>query len=111
MCVNIYRWLASTQDPKLEDVFAKAAARRAKALATGPGAAGTPLKPKSAVETPLKQGQLKRATKGTPTQVSTPTPTPGQKHMKVATSPTDPKLKLELTFPVESVSTEAPAGP
>ena len=97
-------------------MFAKAAARRARALAAGPPAAGTPLKHKEAsVETPLKQGQVKRSTKGTPVPglASTPTPTPGQKHLKVSSSPNpaDPKLKLELAYPVESVSTEAPTGP
>ena len=96
-----------TQDPKLDDLFAKAAARRARALASGPT---TPLKSGAAAsETPVRQ--MKRATKGTPTQVSTPTPTPGQKHMRVATSPPDTKLKVELTYPTtESVSTATPGG-
>ena len=104
----------------MDNLFKQAAERRSKALAEGalrraaPISAGsTPVKTDGsggvAVQTPLKN-QGKRATKSTPTQAATPTPTPGLKHMKMS-SPADGKLKMELAYPEESVSTEAPQGP
>ena len=106
----------------MDNLFKKAAERRSKALAEGPlrraaplSAGSTPVKTMTdasggvAVQTPLKN-QGKRATKSTPTQAATPTPTPGQKHLKMS-SPADDKLKMELAYPEESVSTEAPPGP
>ena len=100
----------------MDDIFKRAAERRSKALADGPlrraaplSAGSTPVKDGSAAQTPLK-AQGKRTTKATPTQVSTPTPTPGQKHLKMC-SPADGKLKMELSYPEESASTEAPRGP
>lgn len=77
----------------MDSVFQLAMARRAKALS---------------IQTPAKVS-TKRAQKSTPVTSMTPTPTPGQKHVKLGKQASNDAALKKLSFGDES-STEAPGG-